>query len=180
MQSPGWAVIAETASTLVQVERSLYVHPGEQNPNGNCYVHVRITNNSSNIVGIDLRTRSATFFPECSGPGDSGAPIVTDCVREIDAGLDPPAQHQLLADFRAHRLVEVGPRGSVDYFRDFSGTPDGECETARDGKVLSVDMGGSLLVVAQTIELLRPARSLAIPLVRAWPAIPGSGRIISP
>jgi hypothetical protein len=131
-----WAVIAKAPTLRVDVERTQYIDPGGEHRGGNCYLHVRLTNTSSSTIGVDLRSGAPTIYPSCFGAEkDPAAVTVIDCIEEVVEPLAASEQSRLLADFRAHRLTELGPGSSADYFREFNGTPDGECDTAADGTV---------------------------------------------
>lgn len=175
---PGWDVVAESARIRVEVERTEYVHPGAENPNGNCYLRVRVTNTSPTIVGVDLRSREV-IYPSCWGVLEPGVPTLLECVDAIEPPLDVATRRELEDAFHARRLSELAPGEALDYYRDFHGTADGMCDAAQDGKLLEVQMGGTLSTVAERVEQIRPERAVRIPLVARWPVIPARALIIS-
>ena len=176
-KSPGWELVAATSRIRVDVERTEYVHPGAENPNGNCYLRVRVTNISPTTVGVDLRSRGV-IYPSCWGVVEPGVPTVIECLEGVETPLDAATRRELEQAFRAHRLAELAPGQALDYYRDFNGTPDGVCDDPNDGKLLEVHLGGTLEVVAGRAEQIGAQRSVRIPVVARWPVIPAGARII--
>ena len=177
-RSPGWQLVAASDQIRVAVERTEYVHPGGENPHGNCYLRVRVTNTSPVVAGVDLRS-GGVIYPSCAGVVEAGVPTVIECVDVIETPLDAGARHELELAFRAHRLAELAPGEALDYYRDFNGTPDGVCDGPRDGRLVEVQLGGALAVVTTRVELVSPQRSVTIPIAARWPVVPAGARIIS-
>jgi hypothetical protein len=179
-QVGSWAEVATVSGARVDIERTLYVRPGAANPNGNCYVHVRVTSTSSTLQGIDLRSRWKTIYPECWGilqhPDDQ---VSIDCAHVVVERPNSSEEIRLRSDLVSHRLAEIPAGGIVDYYRDFNGNAAGRCDTSADGKIVSVTLGGELLVVGTRVEQVTPQRALTIPIPASWPAIPPAALVIS-
>jgi hypothetical protein len=135
-----WHRLTDSHNVIVEVERGLY----ETKNNDRYYIHVRITNDSNSLVSVDLRDAHSSIFPnqwELSrrpfrGPIDEFRPGRTELTRE---------REQELAEAHAsHKLSEIAPHRSLDFYRESPAALDNAGGFA-DGCYLILSLAGELL-----------------------------------
>ena len=180
-----WHLLRKGKLATVEVERTLYEKPGHPH----FFVHIRVTNDTDRILGVDLRDYWKVVYPNQWGP------LSVDHRECIDEGrvdyppLEQAARDNLLADLRGGKLTTIPAGKVVDYYREFNASGRADVEKAlKDQKYLFVSLNGQqLLTDGKHVEQIpcdweqteTGNTDLIIAAPAPWKKIPDTSRIVS-
>lgn len=136
-----FVVLNEGPWLRVSVERGAYRSESSER----FFVRVRIDNLTDGELGVDLRDRDRSFYPNQWGGLMQPRRLIIDERRAVPIEMTPELESTLGRDFEARALTFIEARGRAEYYVDFNASEAAEL-LAVEEPYLYVSMAGQLFV----------------------------------
>lgn len=140
-----FALLSDGPWLRVSVERSAY----QSDTSSRFFVRVRLDNLSDGELGVDLRDRERTLYPNQWGGLMQPRRLVIDERRAVPIDVTPEIEASLRRDFEARALTFIAAHGRAEYYVDFNASEAAEL-LAVDEPHLYISMAGQLFVTDGT------------------------------
>jgi hypothetical protein len=169
-----WQPLTAMDQVVVYAQKTLYQLPSRDRS----YVRIRVENTSERGVLVDLSDYGHCVRPVQWSQYEAGS-ISTSQPGGLPAGHDVPLarRQRILNDFVAGHMVEIPPKSSVDYFRDFGVPNQPQGTPTKTGKLLVVLTGRVYITDGRLVESLAirpdsPSSRLILPVTGELPLVP--------
>ena len=107
-----WVNAVDNARAMIQIEKTLY----EKKDHPNFFIHVRIVNRTSKVLGVDLRDQWHTIYPNQWTSSDLDHRTVIDEEVMVPKKLDVEFSQALKEAYRSKTLTYIRPSETMTYY----------------------------------------------------------------
>lgn len=136
-----FAVLSDGPWVRVSVERAAY----QSESSSRFFVRVRLENLTEGELGVDLRDRQLSLYPNQWGGLAQPSRFVIDESRAVPIDLTPEMESALSRDFQARVLTFIEAQGRAEYYVDFNASEAAEL-LAVEEPYLYISMAGQFFV----------------------------------
>lgn len=136
-----FAVLSDGPWLRVSVERAAY----ESESSSRFFMRVRLENLTEGELGVDLRDRDFSLYPNQWGGLAQPSRFIIDERRAVPIDLTPEMESALGRDFQARSLTFIEAHGRAEYYVDFNASEAAEL-LAVEEPYLYISMAGQFFV----------------------------------